>query len=51
MGLTKSEEDHKFYFILVGVDPLILVLYIDDLFLVGAQELIAGCKANLATKF
>jgi hypothetical protein len=51
MGLTKSEEDHNLYFILVGVDPLILVLYIDDLFLVGAEELIAGCKANLATKF
>ena len=42
MGLTKSEEDHNLYFILVGVDPLILVLYIDDLFLVGAEELIAG---------
>ena len=51
MGLTKDEEDHNLYFILVGVDPLILVLYIDDLFLVGAEELIAGCKANLATKF
>jgi hypothetical protein len=39
------------YFILVGFDPLILVLYVDDLFLTGAEELIARCKADLATKF
>jgi hypothetical protein len=39
------------YFILVGSDPLILVLYIDDLFLTGAEEIIAGCKEYLATEF
>jgi hypothetical protein len=39
------------YFILVGFDPLILGLYVDDLFLTSAEELIAGCKADLATKF
>jgi hypothetical protein len=39
------------YFILVGFDPLILGLYVDDLFLTGAEELIAGCKVDLATKF
>jgi hypothetical protein len=39
------------YFILVGFDPLILGLYMDDLFLTSAEELIAGCKADLATKF
>jgi hypothetical protein len=51
MGFTKSEADPNLYFILVGDDPLILVLYVDDLFLTGAEELIAGCKADLASEF
>jgi hypothetical protein len=41
MGFTKNEVDPNLYFILVGSDPLILVLYVDDLFLTGAEELIA----------
>ena len=41
MGFTKSDVDSNVYFILVGEDPLILVLYIDDLFLRGAEDLIA----------
>jgi hypothetical protein len=36
MGFTKSVADPNLYFILVGVDSLILVLYVDDLFLTGA---------------
>jgi hypothetical protein len=40
MGFTKSEADPNLYFILIGEDPLILVLYVDDLFLTGAEELI-----------
>jgi len=51
MDFTKSEADPNLYFILVGTDPLILVLYVDDLFLTGAEELIIRCKANLTTKF
>jgi hypothetical protein len=51
MGFTKSEADPNLYFILVGADPLILVLYIDDLFLTGAEDLIVGCKADLASEF
>jgi len=35
MGFNKSEVDPNLYFILVGFDPLILVLYVDDLFLTG----------------
>jgi hypothetical protein len=31
--------------------PLILVLYVDDLFLTGDEQLIADCKANLAAEF
>jgi hypothetical protein len=31
--------------------PLILVLYVDDLFPTREKLLIANCKANLATEF
>ena len=31
--------------------PLILVLYIDDLFLIGADPLIHKCKRELAFEF
>jgi hypothetical protein len=51
MGFTKSEADRNLYFILVGFDPLILVLYIHDLFLTSVEEIIAECKANLAIEF
>jgi hypothetical protein len=51
MGFTKSEADPNLYFILVGVNPLILVLYVDDLFLIGAKELIARCKADFVVEF
>jgi hypothetical protein len=51
MGFTKSELYPNLYFILVGSDPLILVLYMDDLFLIGAEELITGSKEDLAINF
>jgi hypothetical protein len=51
MAFSKSEVDPNLYFILVGADPLILVLYVDDVFLIGAEEMIAGCKEDVATKF
>jgi hypothetical protein len=44
MGFIKREVDPNLYFILVGSNPLILVLYVDDLFLIGVEELIAGAK-------
>jgi hypothetical protein len=51
MGFTKSEVVPNLYFILVGSDPLILVLYMDNFFLADAEEIIARCKADLATNF
>jgi hypothetical protein len=42
MVFTKSEVDPKLYFILVGDDPLILVLYVNDLFLTCEKERIVG---------
>ena len=51
MGFTKSVVDPNLYFILVEEDPVILVMCVDDLFLIGANELIARSKADLAIKF
>jgi hypothetical protein len=51
MGFEKSEVDPNLYFIVVGDDPLILVLYVDDLFITGAERLVDGCKQSLASKF
>jgi hypothetical protein len=50
MGFQRSEADPNLYF-LAGEVPLILVLYVDDLFLTGDEQLIADYKANLAAKF
>jgi hypothetical protein len=51
MGFTKSEANPNLYYIFVGIDLLILVLYVDDLFLTGVEKLIAGCKADMAVEF
>jgi hypothetical protein len=37
LGFEKSEADPNLYFIMVGEDPLILLLYVDDLFITGAE--------------
>ena len=47
MGFQRSEVDHN----LLGKVPLILVLYVDDLFLTGDERLIDDCKSNLAVEF
>jgi hypothetical protein len=51
MRFTKNEVDSNLYFLVVGEDPFILVLYVDDLIITGAEILIAGCKRDLASKF
>ena len=49
-GFQWSEADHNLNF-LSGEVPLILVLYVDDLFLTGDERLIGDCKSNLAVEF
>jgi hypothetical protein len=51
LGFEKSEADPNLYFIMVGEDPLILLLYVDDLFITGAERLISSCKESLASEF
>eukprot|EP00253_Pinus_taeda_P004435 PITA_04435 len=49
MGIAKSDTDPNLYYLVVDNEPLILVLYVDDLFLTGSSRLIGDCKKNLAT--
>eukprot|EP00253_Pinus_taeda_P032245 PITA_32245 len=51
MGFTKTDADPNLYYIVVGDVPLILVLYVDDLFITRAEKLISGCKDDLAMEF
>ena len=51
MGFVKSNADPNLYYIKVGNEPLILVLYVDDLFLTGSSRLIKNCKEDLASEF
>jgi hypothetical protein len=50
-GFVKSEVDSNLYYIMIGGEPLILVLYVDNLFLTGSQRLIVDCKRDLALEF
>ena len=36
---------------MVGGVPLILLLYVDDLFIIGGEHLIDACKKDLALEF
>jgi hypothetical protein len=49
MGFEKSDVDPNLYF--RGEDTLILILYVDDLFITGVEDLIAECKLGLASMF
>ena len=51
MGFEKSDVDLNLYFIIKGEDTLILILYVDYVFITGAEDLIAECKLGLASEF
>ena len=44
MGFQKSEADPNLNFIMVGYDPLILLLYVDDLFITGEERPICSLQ-------
>jgi hypothetical protein len=48
LGFTKSKADSNLYFKIMDNEPVILLLYVDDLFLTGEEKLIAECKKRLA---
>jgi hypothetical protein len=51
LGFTKSKEDSNLYFKVMNDEPVILLLYVDYLFLTGEEKLITECKKRLASKF
>jgi hypothetical protein len=51
LGFTKSKADSNLYFKVMNDEPVILLLYVDDLFLTGEEKLIIECKKRLASEF
>jgi hypothetical protein len=51
LSFTKSKEDSNMYLKVVDGGPVILLLYVDDLFLIGEDKLIIDSKRKLATEF
>jgi hypothetical protein len=51
LGFTKSKVDPNLYFKIVDDGPVILLLYVDDLFLTGEEKLIIDCKKKLSIEF
>jgi hypothetical protein len=49
--LQQSVFDPSLYYNIVNGESLILVLYVDDLFLTGTESLIIECKYVLASEF
>jgi hypothetical protein len=51
LGFSKSNADPNLYYKVVNNAPVILLLYVDDLFLTGEVSLIIQCKKELAFEF
>ena len=51
LGFTKRKADSNLYFKVMNDESVILLLYVDDLFLIGEEKLITDCKKNLAVEF
>jgi hypothetical protein len=51
MDFEKINADPNHYFIVRGEETLILILYVDYLFITRVEDLIAECKLGLASKF
>ena len=51
LGFTKSKADSNMYFKVVDGGPVILLLYVDDMFLTGDEKLITESKTKLVAEF
>lgn len=51
LGFTKSEVDANLYHIVVEGKLLIILLYVDDIILIGDDQLIKYCKEGLSREF
>ena len=48
LDFTKSKVDPNFYFKVIEDEPVILLLYVDDVFLTGNEKQIVECQKKLA---
>ena len=51
LGFTKSKADSNLYYKAEDGNPVMLLLYVDDLFVTGMDGLIADTKRNIAAEF
>jgi hypothetical protein len=51
LGFSKSHAHPNLYYKVENNAPVILLLYVDDMFLTGAEPLIIQCKKELSTEF
>ena len=51
MGFTKSKADPNLYMNIMDDEPIILLLYVDDLFLKGNEKPITDCNKKLDEEF
>jgi hypothetical protein len=52
LGFTRTKEDHCVYFKLMGDHLIYLVLYVDDMLLIGNNmDIIQDVKTQLSSKF
>jgi hypothetical protein len=51
LGFTKSKADSNLYFKVMYDETVILLLYVDDLFLTGEEKLKTECKKRLTSEF
>jgi hypothetical protein len=51
LGFTKSKVHSNLYFKVMNDEPVIFLLYVDDLFLTGEENVIIECKKKLTAEF
>ena len=51
LGFTESKEDFNLCFKVEGRRPVMLLLYVDDPFLTGKEELIKDARRKLVVEF
>jgi hypothetical protein len=51
LGFTKSKVDYNHYFKVMNDQQVIFLLYVDELFLTGEENLITDCKKKIVAEF
>ena len=51
LGFTKIKVDSNLYFNVEGGIPVMFLLYVDDLFLTGKEELIQDARRRIVIEF